>query len=234
LTGGARLCYDLVVFDPVTQTRTPVAGLPGGSSVVDAAVVFRKEARPLFRNVTQLVFGGRVDPADPAHGTVHFPDLPLLGTLLAANLRSGRFVDQLDAATEVVLYQHQAPPSDLGAAMAGRTGSLSVFDQTTELGRAPLAADKSVHLRVPALTPLILELRDAAGQSILRMTEEDQLGPGERISRGVPRAFYDSVCGGCHGSISGRELDVAINPDALTGASVSVSRNTDRVVPVGN
>jgi hypothetical protein len=99
-----------------------------------------------------------------------------------------------------------------------------VYDQVKELGRAPLAEDHSVHLRLPSLTPIILELQDGSGKSVFRMTEEDQLGPGERISRGVPRSVYNSVCGGCHGSISGLELDIAINPDALTGASISVSR----------
>ncbi len=231
---AADMRYDLVVFDPSTGMRTNVGALSGGgSSHVDAVVVFRREPRPLFRNLTQLVFGGHVDPSDPTHGMVHFPDLPLLGTLLAANLRSGRFVDQLDVSTQVVVYEHLAPPADASAAAAGQIGAQKVYDQTKELGRAPLASDHSVHLRLPAMTPLILELQDGAGKSILRMTEEDQLGPGERISRGVPRAFYDSVCGGCHGSISGLELDVAINPDALTGASISLSRDPITAHPLG-
>ena len=40
---------------------------------------------------------------------------------------------------------------------------------------------------------------------------------------GVSRTLFDGVCGGCHGSISARELDVAVTPDALTGASASRS-----------
>ena len=232
---AADLRYDVVAFSPVDGSRVGVAGLSGGAlSYVDAVVVYKREPRPLFSNVTQLVFGGRVDPADPSHGFVHFPDLPLLGTLLGANLRSGRFVDQLDAATQVVLYQHQAPPADASAAAAGQTGTQKVYDQVVELGRANLASDKSVQLRVPALTPLILELQDGAGKSLFRMAEEDQLGPGEHISRGVPRAFYNSTCGGCHGSLSGLDLDIAINPDALTGASVSLSRDPSTAVSIGN
>jgi hypothetical protein len=57
------------------------------------------------------------------------------------------------------------------------------------------------------------------------MTEEHQMGPGEYITPGPPRALFNPICGGCHGSISGSELDVAVSPDALTGASVSLSRN---------
>jgi hypothetical protein len=40
----------------------------------------------------------------------------------------------------------------------------------------------------------------------------------------VKGSLFDAVCGGCHGSISGREIDVAPTPDALTGASQSLSQ----------
>ena len=66
------------------------------------------------------------------------------------------------------------------------------------------------------------------------MGEEHQLGPGEAISMGVRQTItnfagetvnlYDSVCGGCHGTVTGRELDVFVTPDALTGASASASQ----------
>jgi hypothetical protein len=35
------------------------------------------------------------------------------------------------------------------------------------------------------------------------------------------------VCAGCHGSVTGHELDVTVTPDALTGASASASQNAD-------
>jgi hypothetical protein len=69
----------------------------------------------------------------------------------------------------------------------------------------------------------VLELQDAGGASLVRMGEEHQLGPRERTSMGVREELFNAVCGGCHGSISGRELDVAVTPDALTNASRSAS-----------
>jgi hypothetical protein len=39
--------------------------------------------------------------------------------------------------------------------------------------------------------------------------------------------LFDAVCGGCHGSVSGHELDISVTPDALTGASSSASQNSD-------
>jgi hypothetical protein len=231
LATATEVRYDLVVVDPVTRGRAPVAVFSGGaSSRVDAAVVMKREPRSLFKNVTQLVFGGRSDGSDPTVGEVHYPDLPMLGTLLGSNLRSGRPVEALRGATRVVVYENVAPPTDLAAAMAGRTGGQMAFYQPRRLGEATLASDGSVHLRLPAMKPLILELLDGAGQKLFTMTEEDQLGPGEIISRGVPEKFFNSVCGGCHGSVSGREVEVAIDPDALTGASVSLSRDPARAV----
>jgi hypothetical protein len=40
---------------------------------------------------------------------------------------------------------------------------------------------------------------------------------------GVSGNLFNAICGGCHGSITGKELDVAVTPDALTGASKSLS-----------
>jgi mono/diheme cytochrome c family protein len=57
------------------------------------------------------------------------------------------------------------------------------------------------------------------------MGEEHQLGPGEVISMGVPEKEFNAVCGGCHGSVTGSELDVSVTADALTGASQSLSAN---------
>ena len=234
LAAASSVRYDLVVLDPVTGVRTAVAGLAGGaSSYVEASTGYRRERRKLFGNFTQLVFGGGVD-ANPTRATVHYPDAPMLATLLGANLRSGRFVDSLRSATDMVIYAADSPPSDLAAAMAGRIGSQGVYDVRREIGRAKLAADGSVHLGLPALQPLYIELQDGAGKKLFSMSEQDQLGPGESITRGVPERFFNSVCGGCHGSVSGRELDIAIVADALTGASVSLSRDPSNVKSLGN
>jgi hypothetical protein len=65
------------------------------------------------------------------------------------------------------------------------------------------------------------------------MTEEHQFGPGEMTSLGVSRDFFNGVCGGCHGSVEGPELDVVVNPDALTGASISLARPESTSTPEG-
>ena len=44
----------------------------------------------------------------------------------------------------------------------------------------------------------------------------------------MPRTFFNQLCGGCHGSISGRELDVSTDVDVLTQASRAIQA-TDSV-----
>jgi hypothetical protein len=104
-------------------------------------------------------------------------------------------------------------------------GPEHVFTDRRVLGSALLEKDGSVKVTLPAGKPLIFELVDALNKPLFTMTEEHQLGPGESISPGVSRKLFNGVCAGCHGSVSGNELDVAVTPDALTGASVSVSRD---------
>ena len=87
--------------------------------------------------------------------------------------------------------------------------------------------DGSVRVRVPAGRGIILELQDGSGNPVVTMREEHQLGPGENITFGIVEPLFDAVCGGCHGTVSGREIDVFVTPDALTGASRSLSVDSD-------
>ena len=90
-----------------------------------------------------------------------------------------------------------------------------------ELGSASLAGDGSARIRAPSGTPVLIGLR--GGGVTFTMTEEHQFGPGENISMGVSERLFNHICAGCHGSVSGSELDISVTPDALTGASQSQS-----------
>ncbi len=213
--------YDLVAIDGITGARREL--LAGGTlSLVEATLGYRRSSRLLFRNVPQLVFGG--DSGGGAEATVHFPDLPALATLLDANLRRGRNVARFDAARFLAVYAVSPPPSaTLDPTML--SGSEQVYSQRELLGAAPLESDGSVKVLLPAGRPLILELQGSDRQPLFTMREEHQLGPGEAISPGVPRNLFDGICAGCHGSLSGKEPDVAVTADALTGATRSLSRD---------
>jgi hypothetical protein len=214
--------FDLVGVSARTGARrTLLAG--GGSSLVEATLGFKRAGRLLFRNTAQLVFGGGA--AGDGQAVVHFPDLPMLATLLDANLRRGRNVAAMDRARFLAVYDVAAPPSATPDASM-LMGSERVFTQRQLLGVAPLEADGSLKVALPARRPLILELQDASRKPVFTMREEHQLGPGESIAPGVPRKLFNGVCAGCHGSLSGRDPDIAVTADALTGATASLSHDT--------
>ena len=220
--------FQIVAVDPRPGAgHTPL--ITGGTGAqVDAVLAYKHPPRTkLYANRRQLVFGGDAALGDPEHAVLHLPDAPMMFTLLTANLRRGRPVDAFRAARYLAVYTEGLCPS--GPCSANTNG---IFESRTMLGRAELADDGSVRVRLPSKTGVVLELQDAGGASLARMGEEHQLGPSERTSMGVRQELFDAVCGGCHGSISGRELDVAVTPDALTGASQSASAaRTDNIGP---
>ena len=202
----AALDFDLVAVDPETGTRTVILADPGAQ--VDAVLAIKYPARKLYQNRRQLVFGG-FQAADAAHAVVHFPDAPMLATLLGSNLRRGR------------------PIADFREA-----DTLAFLDPAgAVVGTASLRSDGSARVRVPAGRPLFIELRKGS-TPLFTMSEEHQYGPGENISMGVQEKLFDHICAGCHGSVSGSELDISVTPDALTGASESASAGADPT-PVG-
>jgi len=182
------------------------------------------------------VFGGASAADDDTHAILYMPDAPMVFTLLTGNLRRGRPVDLFRKAKYLVVYSEGMCPA--GGPCARTTNG--IFESRTVIGKAALADDGSVKVRLPAGQGVILELQDDAGASIVKMTEEHQLGPGEMISMGVRQTItssttgetvqlFDAVCGGCHGSVSGKETDIVVTPDALTGASTSMKQTADPV-----
>src|SRR2546430_14880023 len=79
---------------------------PPRSTLFPYTTLFR--SRLLFKNLPQLVFGGHGGyvgdvPADRA--VMHFPDLPMLATLLNFNLRRGRDVAKFDGIAGLRVYR---------------------------------------------------------------------------------------------------------------------------------
>jgi hypothetical protein len=215
--------YDLMAVDPQTHGRRML--LAGGmQSLVEATLSSKRSSRLLFRNTLQLVFGGRRGAGAGDKATVHFPDLPMLATLLDANLRRGRNVAAFAGAASLAVHEvlpARSPSPDARKIM----GTERVYTDRRRVGAAAVETDGSLKVQVPAGKPLVLELLDRSGGVLFTMREEHQLGPGESITPGVPRKLFNAVCGGCHGSVSGQETEVAVSADALTGASVSLSRD---------
>ena len=217
--------FEVVMFNPRLPAGQTVGGVPnpqvlitGGGNRVDAQLVYKRPVHAPYNNRRQLVFGGRVDTTSTDSAIVHMLDAPMLFTLLTSNLRRGRPVDAFRGARYFAVLREGTCPA--GPCSANTNG---IFEQREMVGRVELEDDGSTLVRLPAQTGLIFQLQDGDGSPIITMSEEHQLGPGEQISMGVPESLFNAVCGGCHGSVSGSELDVSITPDALTGASRSTA-----------
>jgi hypothetical protein len=153
--------------------------------------------------------------------------------LLFSNTRIGRPIDSRVAGLE--LWSPSPPP--VSAQSFDGLGSDVVQDRygrfyqsLRSLGKAQADLDGSLRVSVPGGTPLTLSLLDKGGQPLqfnsgapftgpMRQREATQFYPGERVKQAMPRRFFNGLCAGCHGSISGRELDIGVSVDVLTSAS---------------
>ncbi|HUS31949.1 MAG TPA: hypothetical protein VMZ53_25785, partial [Kofleriaceae bacterium] len=229
--------YRLVAMNPRTGAQTTLLNPPGGKAIVDAVIAYAYPPRSLYLNRRQLVFGG-TSTSDPTHSVLYMPDAPMIFTLLTGNLRRGRPVTSFRTAAKLVVETEGMCPA--GSCTRGANG---IFESRMTLGSADLADDGSVKVRLPAGVGVILSLVDSTGKTLVKMGEEHQLGPGEQVSMGVRETItnaagqtvnlFDAICAGCHGSVSGRELDVSVSADALTGASASASQTADPTT-IGN
>lgn len=215
--------WDIVAIDPHTGARTSLLAGPGAQ--VDGVLAIKRPPIKPYVNRRQLVFGGSSDEEITGVGRaiIHMPDAPMIFTVLTANLRRGRPVDAFRGARRIAFYVENPAPASMTSG--------PIYQNRTLVGTANLAADGSVRVNVPAGAGVIAELQDGSGQPIVTMGEEHQNAPGEIISMGIVEPLFDAVCGSCHGSVSGSELDVSVTTDALTGASQSLSR--DQLIRVG-
>jgi hypothetical protein len=191
-----------------------------GRAIVDSAAVFAHATRSVFS----------ADPNDfhveagSEDAVVRNLDFPMLASLFFDNRRIGRAIDT--RIKYLGILESVPPPSDLLSLDAAPAANVATDEygkmwiSRRSLGAAPLLEDGSVAYRVPGGMPFVVELRQAPiGEPLATVKEEFQLYPGERAKASFRRQLFDSNCGGCHGAISGREVDVHLMPDAITEAS---------------
>ncbi|MGZ3424826.1 MAG: hypothetical protein ACXVEE_43615, partial [Polyangiales bacterium] len=152
-------------------------------------------------------------------------DLPMLASLLFTNTREGRNVDDIN--TGLGVLESLPPPSGALGSFDGLDAQFVSTDdygklwvKRRRLGVGSTYDDHSIGFRIPGGMPFVLELyTDINGKPLQTQKEEMQYVPGERARSNFRRDLFGAQCGGCHGSISGREVDVHLVPDVLTTAS---------------
>jgi hypothetical protein len=218
--------YDLYLLDPSTGTKTKILG-SAGTAEVDAVAVYNKVSRGVFVSRVDEPNGNvQVLPGHP-EADINALDFQVLSSLVFQNTPTGRPIDPEVASFE--LYEELPPANGVvdyasGGANVAKDSYGQVYVRRRLLGSVPLLSDESTHFQVPGGVPLLIHLPDtdlSRKNGYPRWQRETiSFAPGEYAHQSFTSGFFNNLCGQCHGSISGQQVDVAVNPDILTQASM--------------
>ncbi len=218
--------YDVYVMDPNTGVKTKVLG-DAGSAEVEAVAVYARLPRPIFRSSLDEPNGHTVILDGKPEAEVHVLDFPVLASLLFQNTPTGRNVDR--DITSFTVHEDLPPTLDVdsmdkGGSFVATDAYGRVYVRRRVLGDAKLAKDGSAKIAIPGGVPIVLELPQTKAARPRFQREAMSFSPGEYVHQSFREKNFDALCGQCHGSISGRPLDTALQPDFVTQASSTASR----------
>jgi hypothetical protein len=220
--------YDLYVLDPISGAKTKLLG-GAGTAEVEAVAVYPRTDKGVFASAPDEPNGHTSVPAslDPTRGAaadVTVLDMTVLASLLFQNTPTGRLVEPDLPSFEI----YEDLPPDVTSFAAGGANVATdaygkVYVRRRLLGSVPVQADGSAHFRIPGGLPIVLRLAEDSESQRLKLPrwqrEEMTFLPGEAAHQGFQVGFFDNLCAGCHGAVSGRPLEAALRPDFLTQAS---------------
>ena len=221
--------FELDVVNPQTGVRTPFVS-DAARDCLWPVVVYAKPNNGVFQS--------RQDEANAAtfigsgtNATVTVLDVGVLGSLLFQNTRSGRELLSLGSFSVWEDLPPEPGVTDFasGGAFVVNDAYGQVYARRQLLGNVPVQSDGSAAVTLPGGVPVNLEVRAKlagdGGAVDHHQREEMQFYPGERAHQSFQRKFFNGLCGGCHGSVSGREMELAVKPDILTQASQVAARD---------
>jgi len=233
------LRFDLCEVDPRNGEARVVLSAAGGASITEVVSIHARPDEGVFQSRRDEANGSVTFDPGRDDAVVHIQDAPLLATLFFENTREPRPIDPRVGGLEV--WESLPPPPDATAFgdVADRVvedAFGAVFVDRRRLGGVPLRDDGSTRFRLPGGLPIVVGVTDAAGDPLsvpdgapftgpFEQREELQFYPGERSNQSFRRELFDGLCGGCHGAVSGLEVEAAVDVDVLTRASMTDSRN---------
>lgn len=233
--------YALCQLDSAGQSSPTMLFRDDTRSVIEAVAVYARGNHGVFASRLDEANGSTSIDGGETDGVIHYLDVPMLGSLLFSNTREGRPIDPRVGG--VALYQPMPPPTSLQDLDSASDDVMEddfgrFYQSLMPLGSARSAEDGSLRARVPAGVPLTLALTNADGDVLsfgdnapfsgaMRQREAFQVYPGERTRQSMPRGFFNGLCAGCHGSVSGDELDIGVRVDVLTSASRTLAEGTE-------
>lgn len=228
--------FDLYVVDPITGERS-AAVVSGPEDEIWPVAVYGRYDRGVFKSKLDEPNGAtRIDLAS-GQADVTILDFPLLSSLMFQNTRSRRFIPD---ATDCEEWEDLPPlPGVKDYASGGGNVVSDNFGQfyvrRRLIGNFETTEDGSAHISVPGGVPLVLaplvQLAGDAKPTRHHQLEEMQFYPGEVVRQGFPRRLFNGVCASCHGAVSGRDSDIAANPDILTQASRVFAKDEPATLP---
>lgn len=236
--GAGPFAFQICEVDAHSGNARTIGGTAGRANVDPVAVYARIDLGVFTSRPDEANGHTEVEPgATDAVITIH--DFPLLGTLLFSNTRVGRPIDHDIEGFDI--FEAMPPPEGTSsfAEVADRVQDDAfgqVFVDYRHRGWTHLEADGSAKIQINGGMPMILRPTDGGGSPFMFgpdapfsgeiiQREQMQFYVGERSNQSFQRRFFNGLCAGCHGSITGRELDVAVNVDILTSASKSMARD---------
>ncbi len=229
------LVYARVVADPIT--RQPELG------EVDVLVhedgYWHVEPTPIVeRKLPSTAPTYLRENLPPGKGMIQFYDTFMLESVLRDARPIGRSgVIRKDIAALQAMFGSLLTPADalpLGPAVA-RNGdpastrvSNGIHGRRWVMGPVPVEEDGSSLFWVPTDQQFFLQTINADGMAVgMHFDRWQFLSKGEAFGNGVRPATYDTICGGCHGSFSGKPEESFGGVDILTSASITMATHVD-------
>jgi len=226
--------FDIVAVDVGSGARTPL--ITGDQDEIWPAAIYPRSSIGVFKSRLDEANAATQVVNDDDHRSVSeitFLDFKLVTSLLFQNTRSGRYLPQ---PTQVLRGVWESLPPTGASSFADADPKFLTTDDYGQvyvrrrlLGIPNLNSDGSVGMRVRGGAPIMFEVfTELAGEgepTAHMQREEMQFYPGEVARQGFRRDLFNGMCGGCHGSLSGQENEIAVNPDILTQASAVMARD---------
>ena len=223
--------YDVYLFDPETGEKTKLFG-EAGASETEAVAIYGRASQGVFASALDEPNGHTQVLEGKTEADITYLDVPVLASLLFQNTPTGRLLE--DGLAGFQLYEDLPPPANVtsfaqGGANVTQDEFGQVYVRRRLLGNVPVAGDGSAHITIPGGLPVLFKLPDTAAsreKSLPRFQRESvSFAPGEYVHQSFRKDFFNGLCGQCHGAISGRPTDVAVQPDILTQASRVLARD---------
>lgn len=225
--------FDVYVFDKDTGARTRLVG-DVGSAEVEAIALYPRFGRGVYKSSFDEPNGHVRVFENKTEAHVHVLNVPLLASLLFQNTPTGRLLEE--GVKEFEVLEDMPPPLEVTSLDGAGPNAVSdafgkVYVRRRSLGKVAIEKDGSSHFVVPGGLPILYrfpETEFSKARNLPRtQRESSSFAPGEYSHQVFRPEFFNGLCGHCHGAISGKQVDVSVQPDMLSQASRVIARTKE-------